>query len=882
MPPRHTRLLLSAWLTLASVLATPCLIPAAEAEQRPDAPAPARVDCCGDPLPEGAVARLGTVRLRHKKAVPLLAFAPDGKMLLSGSYDDSVRLWDLASGREVRTFRFPTGWVGAAAISPDGSKLAAFAKGRVDARGQALPHELRLWETASGREVGRLELEQMWCLAFSPDGRTLAVGGGSVHDGCVRLWDVATGRTRATFRHPAWVWRLAFSPHSNRLAWAGRGCKWIGVGDVVTGREVGRLEGYQGLLPLCLVFSSDGRALAAAGEDGEVVVWDGAILRLRHQLRSPEGCRGIAFSPDGRTLVGLDGTLGHSFLLWDVATGKQVRAVPAEDYEDIRPVDKWGIAFTPGGRVVALTVRQGASAAATWDATTGKPLARVRTLSRIEKAILSADARVLALATTDGVIGVYDATTGRELIRPVGHEGQIRGLIFSPDGRRLATVDAGGARLWEEATGREVQSFPRKYGGLDNVAFTPDGRRLAWADGVIWLWDAATGKERILLWDDEHASSSHYLAAVSADGRTLVAADWDGQCAVWDLTSGRLCRGFRIEGWTGVVPVAFSPDGRFLAGADDDCLRLWDVRAGRELPRVEDTEHPPRVFAFGQSGRTLVTADHPGRTLRLRDTVAGKVLAQFEGREQNQGALACSADGRLVAAWEEEGVIRVYETASGGMRCQFAGLGPLAFAPDGRSLACAETPTTGLIWDLTGLGPGVSGGATRLADAEVEALWADLAADDAGRAHRAVWRLAAASGAAASRIGASLRPVSAADPRLAALVRDLDSDNYAVREKAARALGEEVWMAEAVLRRALAGHPSAEVRRRAGDLLGRMRGTVSTPGVLRVLRAVEVLEHTGTAEARRLLEALAAGAAEARLTQEAQASLERLGKRRGK
>jgi hypothetical protein len=228
-------------------------------------------------------------------------------------------------------------------------------------------------------------------------------------------------------------------------------------------------------------------------------------------------------------------------------------------------------------------------------------------------------------------------------------------------------------------------------------------------------------------------------------------------------------------------------------------------------------------------------------------------------------------------------IVKLWEVASGKERRRYQGhrfhVLTLAFSPDGRRLASGSLDNTALLWDETGLSTEQQSSGTTLSPEAMAALWSDLASDDATRAYQAIWSLAAAESAAAFLRG-RLRPVAAPAPQhLAKLIGDLDSDRFAVRERAAQELDRLGELAEPALRETLAGNPSLEVRQRLTHLLEKRTALVTDSERLRALRASEVLEHNGTPEARQVLETLAQGAPQARLTQEAKASLERLAQR---
>jgi hypothetical protein len=319
-----------------------------------------------------------------------------------------------------------------------------------------------------------------------------------------------------------------------------------------------------------------------------------------------------------------------------------------------------------------------------------------------------------------------------------------------------------------------------------------------------------------------------------------------------EVTTGRPLLTLPQPDTAGEVP-AFAPDGRTLVTTTfreervgdgfryDNALRLWELATGKERLTISCTA--PRPFShvtFAPDGRTLATA-RGDRATQLWDVGTGKELLR---RTAPQAPISC-----------------------------------LGFAPDARSLATGHADGTILVWDLTGAGEAKAGPAGQPDARQLERWWADLASDDARRAHAAIRDLGAVPEQAVRLFRNRLRPVAEGPPdRLRRLIADLDSPEFERREAAAKqltALGERAGPA---LRAALKAGPSAEQGRRIRRLLDALDGAPAGEAV-RPLRAVEVLERTGGGEARAVLEALAAGVPEARLTREAQASLQRLARR---
>jgi hypothetical protein len=301
----------------------------------------------------------------------------------------------------------------------------------------------------------------------------------------------------------------------------------------------------------------------------------------------------------------------------------------------------------------------------------------------------------------------------------------------------------------------------------------------------------------------------------------------------------------------------------------------------RFIPLQEDS----RLFAFTPDGRTLIAAGftHP---IRYWETATGKVRFEL-GNNEKEGisALAISPDGRTIALARYNHPIRLCDTATGQKLAELEsgsstrGVESLAFSRDGRRLASAESDSTAIVWDVAAVTRRAKPQAA-VADAQLDALWHDLIGNDAAKAFRALAKLAATPAQAVPLVRKNLNAKPDADAeRIRQWLADLDSDQFAKREEATKNLEELVDQAEPALRKMLENPPSAEVRRRLEKLLAKPDEQGLSGGVLHAVRAVEVLEHIATPEARQLLEKLAAGTPEARLTHEAKAALERLARR---
>jgi RNA polymerase sigma factor (sigma-70 family) len=795
----------------------------AAAEERP------RLDRYGDPLPAGALARLGTTRLHHGFITYAVGFSPDGKVLASGGGGRGLVLWDAATGKELRVL-VPTEHVLGLAFSPDGKRIAAAYRVKT----------IHVWEVATGREVAVLPGNDggvPLVFAFSPEGKILAAGG---HDAKVRLIDLATRQqVRVLEGHEKSVWGLAFSP--------------------------------------------DGKTLASGGLDGRVCLWDPATGEQKARLSGhTAGVLRVAFTPDGKTLVSAGE--GEGVRLWDMATRREVRFIDAKD------ASRGAFALSPDGRTVATGHTDGT--ARLWDAATGRELRRWQAHSTVPKSLaFSPDGKVLATgALSDSAARLWDPATGKELRPAGGPRGSVTLLSFEDGGKVLRVAGHDRVlRRWDWATDVETAGEALSDRAWLHV-FAPDGQAMAtirYQSNEIVLTGPGVQTPRRLAAGDDQLSA----LAFSADGKVLASGDMKGSVRLWDAASGRETRRFAAGREVGAL--AFSTDGKVLASGtgnfrgvrpDSPAVRLWDLAAGKEL-RALDLAEEVYGLAFSPNGRWL--ASYSGLRdigFHVWDVRTGKPVPAPSAGECN--AVAFSPDSRWLAwgSGDRESAIRVCEIATGREAlclrgAHHTGVVRLSFSPDGRLLASAGGDSTVLVWDLSGhYRDGRLVPAKRTA-AEMNALWADLA-EDSARAFRAVEALAAtAPDDVLPFLKDRLRPEAAAEPRqVADWIRRLDADEFEARDEASRQLEKQGLAAAAALRQALAADPGPEVRRRIKELLAKLEPSQS-PALLRVLRALSVLEMIRTPEARQVLEGLARYGAGGWLGDESKESLERLSAR---
>lgn len=580
----------------------------------------------------------------HSGPVNAVAFSPDGARLLSGGDDGTLRLWDAATGRELRRCTGHGDSVLAVAFSPNGTRLLS---GAGDGT-------LRVWDSATGRELRRCAVHggRVLSVAFSADGRHLLTGG---DDGRLRTWNARTGRERRGYKgHRGSVLSVAFSPNGRRLL-SGGDDGTLRLWDAATGEERRRCTAHADSVR-SVAFSPDGTRYLSGGDDGTLRLWDAASGRELHR------CEGhgiwvlsVAFSFDGTRLVsgGGDGAV----CLWDAATGLELRRFEGDGGRVL------SVALSPDGtRVLSgggdWTLRL-------WDATNGQELRRCEGDGIwVHSVAFSPSGRLAISGGGDGTLRLWDTATARELRRCEGHRGRVLSVAVSSDGSRLLSGgDDRTLRLWDAATARELRRCEGHGDSVISVAFSPDGTRMLSGgdDGTMRLWDAATGRE---LRRCVGHSGSGLSVAFSPDGTRLLSGGGDGALCLWDAATGRQL--VRCEGHGGrVLSVAFSPDGaRLLSGGSDRTVRLWDAATAQELRRYKG--HGDRVLsvAFGPDGTRIISGGGD-RTLRHWDAATAREFRPCEGHRDSVRSVASSPDGTRLLSGGDDGTMRLWDAATG-------------------------------------------------------------------------------------------------------------------------------------------------------------------------------------------------------------------------
>ena len=636
------------------------------------------------------------VQLGHSGNVLSVAFSPDGKYLATGSWDKTLKLWEVSTGREIRTFRLEQ-FVGYHSVkfSPDGRYLAS-----AEADGF-----IRLWDIAIGKELKKFPLsisekpeknETMTgnavAIAFSPDGKSLVVAANIFfHKGeqsyrskaVINLWDVKTGKLNKIITvHAEKISDMALSPNGK---YALLGCEepdnTVRLLDIQKGKEVRKLIGHSKTVHSVTV-SPDGEYVASGSEDKTIVMWHIKSGKKIKTFTNPKRYErfSIAFSPDGKRLI-VSGS--EEMELWDVSTSQVIATLKG----DINP---WAVTFSPDGRYVAF------SAVALWDIST---VAYGGVYHTSETTAKQDGYSIGKLKTLGG--GVY---SGSAYFSPSGEKIIMVNRSILHEFDRFAGTLRGRKKIGKQYADERFFEVKDDYSqGLISVI---DGKK----NGAIIRTGYQFGRDKEI----------PHFQTFSPDGRYGIGQELEGDRLAYKIIDIRSKKEVSIlENPSGGLmfaaggKVIFSPDAKYVIGwymfgsagmQDPPVFKLWDVPTGKEIRTFSGHSHFIKTAVFTADGGHILSGSMDN-TLKLWDTKTGKEIRTFHGHASTIGAIDISSDGRHVVSGDWNGDIKLWEMDSGREIKTFKGhtnqIQSVLFSPDDKYLVSGSYDGTTRLWDIS-------------------------------------------------------------------------------------------------------------------------------------------------------------------------------------
>lgn len=495
----------------------------------------------------------------HSAAIESVDFSNDGKLVVTGSRDNTVKIWNIQTGTEVRTIQDESIQLNSVRFAIEGNFIIIEGKENLSS----------VWNIQTGKKTGTQTKgsSSLDSISESTDGRYVAKGN---LDGTVTIMDAADGREINILRgHSASVRAVKFSPDGKRIV-TGSLDKTAKIWDVFTGEDIRTLRGHSA------------------------------------------GIRSVAFSPDGTKVV--TGSLDTTAKIWNALADSGTVVMGPHDGH------LWTTDISPDGKRVAAAGR--GSTISIWNMDSGMSAMSLNghegTVYSLQ---FSPSGNKLVTGSWDKTVGIWDTETGRRLASFAGHENSVMGVAFSPNGETVLSGSWDGtARIWDVKTGKQIVKLNGHAAPVLCVAFSPDGTFAATGskDQTVRLWNSKTGEAVRVFKGHQH---SVYSVRFSPDGGRLLTGCWDKTAGIWDVASGR--RLLSLKGHNNAVnAVACSPDGLRIATAGwDHTVIIWDTKTGRELRTLKGHDGPVVDVDFSPTGLDIVTAgrDKTARIWRAVD-----------------------------------------------------------------------------------------------------------------------------------------------------------------------------------------------------------------------------------------------------------------------
>jgi len=580
----------------------------------------------------------------HSGDVRCAAFSPDGARVATGGLDQTVRVWDVATGTTAVTFNGHAGPVQSVSWDAGGTRIVT----------ASADQTAKVWDAKTGAELLTLRghTNQVTAAAFSPDGARVVTGAyDKTAEKTALVWDAKTGAEAINLRgHALGVTSVAFSPDGTRIVTGGID-KTARVWDAKTGAEVLILKnGHTGPLTAAS-FSPRGDWILTAG-DRTARVWNAKTgVEVAVLQGHPELVQSASFSPDGSRIV--TGSFDRTARVWDRETGAEIRLLKGHTHAIT------AASFSPDGARV-LTAGGNDATAKLWDANGNPESLTLRGhLKSIQSAAFSQDGARAVTGGFDDTARVWDTKTGVELLTLNGHADSVAAASFSPDGTRVVTGSGDKtARLWDATTGAHRLTLRGHKDAVLAASFSPDGSRVVTAshDRTARVWNATTGA--VLLTLEGHGDAVT-MASFSADGSRVLTASLDQTARVWDSTTGATLHTLGVP-VDRLSAVAFSLDGSRILTAGQSTARVWDTQTGAVLLTL--IGHTDRVTsaAFSPDGNRVMTGSYD-RTAKLWDAKTGAEVLTLKGHAIYVTAVAFSPDGTQVMTGSYDRTAKVWD-----------------------------------------------------------------------------------------------------------------------------------------------------------------------------------------------------------------------------
>ena len=613
--------------------------------------------------------------LEHADSVNAACYSPDGRYIASGSYDHTIKIWEVATGRLLRTLAEHIEDVNSVAYSPNGAYLAS---GSGD-------ETIKIWEVASGECIKTLEghAGSVYFVMYSLDGKYLASGS---YDKTIKIWDVASGECINTLEgHSGSVSSISYSPDGKYLASASWD-KTIKIWYVATGECIKILEGHTGGVR-SVVYMSNGKYLASGSQDKTIRIWE---VETGECIKTLEGHAGnvysVMYSPDSRYLASK--AAFNESKIWKVETGECIKTLSGKI-----------LSYSPDGKYFLLCFIKNIEICKTSSLEPIKNLGG--NLSNIHAMAFSPDGRYLYSCDIYGNIKLWDVISNecKTLIKV-----SMYYVCYSPDGKYVASGSYNKTiNLYDVVTGECINTLEGHVERVNSVCYSPDGKYVASGseDKTVKLWEVVNGRCIKTL---EGHTADVLSVTFSPDGKYLASGSRDTTIKIWDVKTGN-CLKTLTRHTNGVESVVYSPDGTYLAsGSLDHTIKIWKAKTGRHIKTLTGHKEPITSIAYSPDGAYVASGSWDA-TIKIWNASTGKCINTLTGHTGWVDSVCYSPDGKYLASTAHDNTIKFWNTSTGELLATTLNLKDdewLTYTPEG-FFAGSEWATKNLVHIVDGM-----------------------------------------------------------------------------------------------------------------------------------------------------------------------------------
>lgn len=579
----------------------------------------------------------------HNTTINTVKWSPDGKRLASGSADNTIKIFDIESGKEVQEFTGHQGSISDLSWNPDGKKLASAAKDKT----------IKIWDLEKNQEIDSIpghDNGQMY-IKWSPNGEYLATDN-TYNSIIIFTKDIQT--VHVLEEHEQIITCIVWSPDSKYIATGSFDCS-IKIWDIETGSVIKTLSDHtKGILTIA--WNSNGKVLISGAMDKTIKMWDVETGKLLKNLTDHgDDVNYLTWRSDSQYFVSCSADC--TLKIWDANTTQAI--ISFSEYDNLKKF--YAIDWSPDGTYLASCISR-------------------------EKSIR-----------------VWRIGTEREVITLYGNKGGVNHIAWSKDGKRIASAhDETTVLIWDTETRKVIKSFQGTHYDITSVSWSPDGSKIAsdMPTSYAKVWEVSTGNELFNLSGHTDAVTS---VAWSPNGNFLATGSADKAIIIWDVNTGNEIK--RLSGHEyGVNDVSWNNDGNLIAScSNDQQIIIWNIQSGTRIKTLKGHTSYITSVAWSKDGKTLASSSGD-KSIKIWDAQAGTLKYEFIGHEDAVKSLAWCSDGIRLASTSSDNTIRIWDTKIRRelliIKGHTSAINSVAWSPDGKEIATASSDYRINIWDV--------------------------------------------------------------------------------------------------------------------------------------------------------------------------------------